>query len=173
MMVSVDGFIEGKNPEEYWHNWNEEMSDYMVDFFSKVDTFIYGRKAYEDMIAYWPSLNDDFAKVMNQTPKLVFSKSLKSVTWNSTLLDEVNPVEMQELKNKDGKDMVIFAGADIVKSFMEHDLVDEFRLLVNPLLLGNGKSYFNGIGETTLLNLKSVKRFDCGNVLLIYNPKQN
>jgi dihydrofolate reductase len=86
MMISVDCYTEAVNPEENWHNWDEEMSSYMMNFFNTVDTFIYGRKSYEDMIAYWPIRKDEFARVMNQTPKLVFSRTLDEVTWNSPLI---------------------------------------------------------------------------------------
>lgn len=173
MMVSVDGFMEGKDPQEYWHNWDNEMSAYMMDFFTTVDLFIYGRKAYEDMIVYWPPLTDNFAAVMNKMPKLVFSKSLPSATWNSTLIREVDPHHISKLKNEAGKDMVIFAGADIVESFMKHDLIDEFRLIINPLTLGGGKPFFNGISKTTPLKFKSVRSFRCGNVLLTYEKVNN
>lgn len=167
-MVSIDGYIESKNPKEQWHNWNEEMTDYTMEFFNTVDTFIYGRKAYEDMIAYWPSHDDPFAKIMNETPKMVFSRTLKDTIWNSTLYIELDPGEMQKEKEKPGKDMVIFAGADIIKSFRTHDLIDEYRLIVNPVVLGGGKPLFKDIEETISLKLKSTRTFDCGNVLLIY-----
>lgn len=168
MMVSVDGFIESKDPQEYWHNWNDEMSTYMMDFFKSVDLFIYGRNAYEEMIAYWPQLTDEFAMVMNNTPKLVFSKSLPSVSWNSTLLREVDPDDINKLKQDKGKDIVIFAGAGIVESFMKHDLIDEFRLIINPLLLGGRKSLFHKIARTMPLKFMSARSFVCGNVLLVY-----
>lgn len=168
MMVSVDGFIEGRDPQEYWHNWNDEMSAYMMDFFKRVDLFIYGRKAYEEMIAYWPQLTDEFAMVMNSTPKLVFSKSLASASWNSTLLREVDPDYINNLKQDTGKDIVIFAGSGMVESFMRHNLVDEFRLIINPLLLGGGKSFFNNILKAMPLKFISAQTFACGNVLLIY-----
>lgn len=168
ILVSLDCYIEGKNPKEHWHNWNDEMTDYTMDFFSTVDTFIYGRKAYEDMIAYWPSHDDPFAKIMNATPKFVFSRTLKDTTWNSTLYKELDPDEMQKEKEKPGKDMVIFAGADIIKSFRKFDLIDEYRLIVNPVILGGGKPLFKDIKDSVSLTLKSSKTFDCGNVLLIY-----
>lgn len=73
-MVSIDGFIEASGDDIYWHVWDEQMSTYMMDFFSTVDAFLYGRKSYELMLSYWPSQTGAFADVMNATPKLIFSR---------------------------------------------------------------------------------------------------
>lgn len=168
MMVSVDGYTEGKNPEENWHNWDDEMSVYMMNFFKTVDTFIYGRKSYEDMIAYWPQLSDEFATVMNETPKLVFSRTLDSVEWNSRLINEDGVNEIQRLKQKNGKDMVLFAGADLAETFIKNNLIDEYRLIVNPIVLGGRKPLFKNTEVTLDLELKDSTTFNCGNVILIY-----
>lgn len=173
MMVSADGYVGGRDPEEYWHNWNEEMAAYMMGFFNQVDLFIYGRKSYEEMIQYWPQLTDDFAEVMNETPKIVHSKSLNEASWNAAIRREVNPVGIRAMKNEPGKDMVIFAGPSIVSEYAAHGLIDEYRLIVNPVLLGGGKPFFSNIRTTTQLHLKDSRVFDCGNVLLVYEPKNN
>ena len=170
MMVSANGYIQGRDSGEHWHNWNTEMQEYMDDFLIGVDTFIYGRVAYEEMIAYWPNQIGEFAERMNEASKWVYSKSLSNVTWNTELKREINPAEIFKAKSQVGKDIVIFGGSGITQSFMAHGLVDEFRLIVNPLLLGKGKPYFQGIDSTTRLNLKSATPFACGNVLLIYTP---
>lgn len=170
MMVSVDGFIEGEDPEYNWHNWDGEMAAYMMAFFKTVDTFIYGRKSYEAMIAYWPALNDEFANVMNQTPKIVFSRTLENVSWNSRLVKSNGVEEIQSLKNQDGKNMVLFAGANLAETFIKNQLIDEFRLIVNPILLGSGKPLFKNIHEIYNLKLKDTIPFSCGNIILIYEP---
>lgn len=171
MMVSVDGYIEAKDPNFNWHNWDEEMADYMMDFFKKVDTFIYGRKAYEDMIAYWPALDDGFARVMNSTPKLVLSRALKNASWNATIINDNAAEAIIKEKAKPGKDMVLFAGADTANFFIANHLIDEYRLIINPVLLGGGKSLFKGRDEMKDLQLKETISFKCGNVILIYEPK--
>jgi dihydrofolate reductase len=171
IMVSADGFMEAKNPNYNWHNWNEEMSSYMFDFFKRVDTFIYGRKSYEDMIAYWPQLNDDFAQIMNKTPKLVLSRTLKSATWNASIINKNASEVIQNKKMMDGKDMVLFAGADIADFFINNNLIDEYRLIVNPILLGGGKPLFKERDGIKDLKLKESVTFECGNVLLVYEPK--
>ena len=170
-MVSMDGYVDGPTPGENWHNWNEEMSAYMMGFFSTVDLFIYGRRSYEEMLRYWPPLRDEFAKVMNETPKLVHSKTLTKGKWNAAFKPEVNPDEIRAMKEQPGKDMVIFAGPSIASEYIKHDLVDEFRLIVNPVVLGTGKAYFPTIDQPFHLELIAAKTFDCGNVLLIYKSK--
>lgn len=170
MMVSVDGFIEGQDPAYNWHNWDNEMAVYMMRFFKTVDTFIYGRKSYEAMIAYWPELNDEFASVMNQTKKMIFSRTLKDVTWNSILISSNPTEEIQFLKKQEGKDMVLFAGADLAETFIKNGLIDEFRLIVNPVLLGSGKPLFKNLNKIYNLKLKETITFNCGNIILIYEP---
>lgn len=173
MMVSVDGYTESQDPAENWHNWDEEMSAYMMNFMETVDTFIYGRKSYEDMIAYWPQLSDEFANVMNETPKLVFSRTLDSVEWNSRLIKEDGVNEIRRLKQQDGKDMVLFAGADLAETFIKNNLIDEYRLIVNPIVLTGRKPLFKNIEEPMDLGLKDSISFDCGNVILIYEPNSD
>jgi dihydrofolate reductase len=167
MMVSIDGYMESRDPTEYWTTWDEEMAAYMMDFFSKVDTFIYGRKAYEAMIDYWPPLTDPFATIMNQTPKLIFSRTLENVTWNGTLLRDNGVEEIKKRKLQPGKDMALFAGANLAATFIEHNLIDEYRLIVNPIVLAEGKPLF---GDRLQLKLRQVKTFSCGNVILYYEP---
>jgi len=170
MMVSSDGYVDGSDSEQNWHNWNEEMSAYMMGFFQTVDNFIYGRKSYEEMIQYWPPLSGDFANIMNCTPNLVHSRTLKEAEWNATIKNEVNSDEITAMKKQPGKDMVIFAGPSLAGEYIRYGLVDEFRIIVNPVVLGFGKMYFPSVVSPFNLSLVSTKTFDCGNVLLIYKP---
>ena len=169
-MMSLDGYIEGSNEDIDWHVWNEEMSDYMMDFFKTVDTFIYGRKSYELMLTYWPFETGEFADIMNRTPKIVFSKTLDKVEWNSRLIKQNVIEEIQLEKRKTGKDLVLFAGADIASTFLEYGLIDEFRLIVNPVVLGKGTSLFQ-VRNQMKLELLESRTFDCGNTLLRYSSK--
>ncbi len=146
------------------------MSAYMMRFFNTVDTFIYGRKSYEDMVEYWPPLTDEFATVMNQTQKIVCSRTLDEVIWNSTLIKNDVVGEIQKLKKQGGKNMVLFAGADLAETFIKNNLIDEYRLIVNPVVLGGGKPLFKNIEEIWSLKLKDAIVFNCGNVILIYEP---
>ncbi|AWW31018.1 dihydrofolate reductase [Echinicola strongylocentroti] len=172
MMVSLDGYIEGEHKDISWHVWNREMDAYMMDLFATVDTFIYGRKSYELMLEYWPEQHGEFAQVMNTRPKLVFSKTLQKATWNATIQDEVDPITVQKLKERPGKDMVLFAGADLAHHFMKFHLIDEYRIIVNPVILGKGKRLFQDTGHPFSLTLKESVQFACGNMLLHYSdPK--
>lgn len=170
MMVSLDGYMEGPGQDISWHIWNKEMEAYMMDLFHTVDTFIYGRTSYELMLEHWPKETGAFADIMNSTPKLVFSRTLDQVEWNSTLMKEVNPHEIEALKQEDEKNIVLFAGADIAESFIKNQLIDEFRIIVNPVGLGNGTPLFQNLLEPLKLELSATKLFNCGNVLLIYKP---
>jgi len=170
MMVSVDGYIEGPNDDITWHVWDEEMSEYMLGFFDTVDTFLYGRKSYELMIGYWPSQTGAFADIMNETPKLVFSRTLDEVNWNSRLIKENAADEVRQRKKISGKNMVLFAGADIASTFIEHNLIDEYRLIVNPVVLGNGTPLFKDLKNRLSLNLVQSTSFRCGNTLFCYEP---
>lgn len=170
MMVSTDGYIEGTNDDITWHVWDEEMSEYMMGFFDTVDTFLYGRKSYELMTQYWPSQTGEFADVMNETSKLVFSRSLNGVEWNSELIKENVADEVRQRKNQKGKNMVLFAGADIASTFIEHNLIDEYRLIVNPVVLGSGTPLFKDVKNRLSLNLLQTTSFQCGNTLLCYEP---
>ncbi len=172
MMISADGYIEGNDPEYNWHIWDNEMAVYMMDFFTTVDTFIYGRKSYESMIAYWPNLSDEFANVMNQTKKLVFSRTLEKVSWNAELIKDNVVEEIQKQKRQVGKNLVLFAGADLAETFIKNNLIDEFRLIVNPVLLGDGKQMFKKMSQSKRLILKESKQFNCGNIILIYEPSK-
>jgi dihydrofolate reductase len=170
MMMSLDGYIEARDPGYFWHNWNPEMDDYMMDFFTTVDTFIYGRKSYEDMLNYWPPLDDPFARIMNDTKKLVFSRTLDKVEWNSSLIRDSVVETMRSLKEKPGKNMVLFAGPDLAETFIRHNLVDEFRIIINPVVLGGGKPLFKNVAAPFSLQLTETRHFNCGNVLHVYKP---
>jgi dihydrofolate reductase len=172
MMVSVDGYTEGPDHDLSWHVWDGEMTTYMIDFFSTVDTFIYGRRSYELMLGYWPSQTDEFARIMNVTPKIVFSNTLEKVKWNSVLAKGRVADEIKALKARSDKDKVLFAGADLASTFISGDLIDEYRLIVNPVVLGKGTPLFK---ETQRLPLRLVetKTFSCGNILLRYLPQNH
>ena len=169
-MMSLDGYIEGPNGDINWHVWNEEMSDYMMAFFKTVDTFIYGRKSYDLMLTYWPFETGKFADIMNRTPKIIFSKTLDKVEWNSRLIKQNVVEEIQLEKGKAGKDLVLFAGADIASTFMENGLIDEFRLIINPVVLGEGTPLFQ-VRNQKELELLDSRSFACGNTLLRYLQK--
>ena len=175
-MVSLDGFIEDPEKNIEWHHWNAEMDQYMGDFFETVDTIIMGRKTYELMVSYWPgntTENPVITDNMNNLPKLIFSKTLATTHWNNCrLINEIDKDKFNDLKNQTGKDMVIFGGAALASAFTKMGLIDEFRLIVNPVILGGGTPLFNINKQKLELFLMQSKAFNCGNVLLHYQTGQ-
>lgn len=171
MMVSIDGCIEGPNKELDFFADDDKLMDYFDDIIDDVDLFIYGRKSYELMIQYWPSATGRFAEKMNKKRKLVFSNTLKEATWNSELISGDIASIINELKNKPGKDLVLFAGADILSTFIKLNLVDEFRLVTYPVVLGGGTPLFKDINKPFFLKPLKTVHFDNGCILNYYLPK--
>src|SRR5690606_14277856 len=110
------------------------------------DYLVFGRVTYEGMAAYWKKAegeNNEIAQLMNSTPKLVFSRTLKEVDWNnSTLVNEDASAGISSLKAEGGKDMYVFGSADLARTFIEDDLFDEYRIGIAPVVLGNGTPLF-------------------------------
>ena len=180
MVVPLDGYIEGENGDISWHVWDSDMQDYMADFLDTADTLFYGRRAYELMLKYWPGAEHDitmsetdraFARKMNELNKIVFSRTLTEVEWKAQLVKENAVQKVNELKKLAGKDMILFGGAEIAATFMTHNLLDEYRLIINPVVLGKGKSLFNGTDQH--FKLTKMETFRCGNVLLVYKPDKH
>jgi dihydrofolate reductase len=108
---------------------------------------------------------------MNSIAKIVFSKTLEKSDWNNTRLIKENiPEEVSKLKTQPGKDMAIFGSSDLALTFIQHGLIDEYRIMVNPTALGSGKSLFSGMHDKLNLKLVKTKVFNSGNVLLTYQP---
>ena len=176
MLTSLDGYFEGPNHDITWHNVDAEFNEFAIDQLNSVGTLLFGRVTYELMAAYWPTpqaIEDDpvVAGKMNSLPKIVFSKTLKKVEWQNTRLIAANyGEEIKLLKRQPGKDMLILGSSDLAVSFMELGLIDEFRVLVNPVILGVGKTLFDGIQSRYQLKLLNTRQFKSGNVLLVYLP---
>ena len=181
-MVTLDGFFEGPNKELDWHIVDMGLNHYANDLLSNVDALLFGRVTYQLMADYWPaaatnpstSKSDlEIADKMNNLPKIVFSKTLQEVKWNNSSLIKGNiPEEISKMKQQPGKDMVIFGSGSIVSTFMQHGLIDEYRIIVNPIVLGNGNPLFKGINGKQNLKLLNTKVFDSGIVILFYEPAQ-
>jgi len=171
MMASLDGFIEGPNKELDWHAWDDEMEKYADDLLSTVDAILLGRVAYELFADYWPSAKDSITPKMINLPKIVFSKTLEKVEWkNSRLVKENIAEEMSKMKQQPGKDLVLFGGAGIASTFIKLGLIDEYRIIVNPVVLGRGNPLFKGLKDKLNLKLLKTKTYSSGNVILYYQP---
>ena len=178
MMVTLDGFFEGPNHEIDWHNVDEEFNEFAIDQLNELDTLLFGRVTYEGMASYWPTpaaIEDDpdVAGKMNTIPKIVFSRTLDRAEWsNSRLVKENIAAEVLQLKQQPGRDLAIFGSANLTMSLLQMGLVDELRLMVNPVVLGKGRPLFEGIDEKLKLKLIRTRVFRSGNVLLCYQPDQ-
>jgi dihydrofolate reductase len=179
-MVTLDGFFEGPNKELDWHIVDEEFNQYANDLLSNVDALLFGRVTYQLMADYWPaaatnpstSKSDlEISDKMNNLPKIVFSKTLKEVKWNNSRLVKDNIAEeISKMKQESGKDMVIFGSGSIVTTLMQLGLIDEYRIIVNPVVLGSGKPLFKGINDKQNLKLLKTKVLGSGIVILYYQP---
>jgi dihydrofolate reductase len=177
MMVTVDGMFAGPDGDIGWHNVDEEFNDFAIEQLDSVDTLLFGRVTYELMASYWPTdlaLGDDpdVARRMNALEKVVFSRTLGAVEWeNSRLVKDDLTGEVARLKEKPGKDMVIFGSGTIVTELAQAGLIDEYRLFINPVALGTGTALFAGLPEALRLKLVDTRVFNSGNVLLRYTPQ--
>ncbi|HEX5652818.1 MAG TPA: dihydrofolate reductase family protein [Chitinophagaceae bacterium] len=177
MMVSLDGYTEDSRKELGWHVWNNEMDDYMMEFFRHIDGIVLGRVSYELMADYWPGVQTENAGIthkMNSLPKYVFSHSLVKAEWNNTrLLGGPLEEEILKLKKDEGRDLVFFGGNTVLSALHRQGLIDEYRLIINPLVLGNGNPLFRDKNDKKKLELIYTKSFQCGNVLLCYRAREN
>ncbi|MGH2599984.1 MAG: dihydrofolate reductase family protein [Dehalococcoidia bacterium] len=183
--LSLDGVMQGPgSPDEdreggFEHGgWQQPYSD--ADLGKKAaqgmaatDTYLFGRKTYEKMAAYWPTApaDDPMAAHLNATPKYVASRTLKTADWQHTTVIEGDVVAaVTELKQKPGGTIAVLGSGDLVQTLMEHDLVDEYRLFVQPIVLGSGKRLFRGSDDVRRLRLIDSQTTGVGGLMLAYEP---
>lgn len=176
MATTLDGYFAGSDGEIDWHVVDEEFNQFAIDQLNAADMLLFGRVTYEGMASYWqtPSAAADspvIAEKMNTLPKIVFSRTLSNPDWQSTsLVKDHIPEMMAELKQQPGKDMLIFGSSNLAATFINLGLIDEFRLMVNPVVLGRGKPLFGGIEQPLKLKLLKTRSFNSGSVLHYYQP---
>ncbi len=182
VQMTIDGYIAGPNGEMDWmsQNWDDDLKDYVTALTEHVDGILLGRKLAEGFIPYWASVAADennaevwAGKKFTDTPKVVFSKTLEQSAWANTALAKGDiAAEVNKLKAQEGKDLIAYGGATFVSSLIEHGLIDEFHLFINPAAIGSGLAIFNA--QTGRQNLKLVKAtpFDCGIVVMHYEKRQ-
>ena len=175
-MITVDGFFAGPNGEIDWHLVDTEFNEDSVKFLDTVDTLMFGRVTYDLMASYWPTehamKNDTvIAKKMNSLPKIVYSKKVKKAEWNnSKMFSEIDVDEIRKMKQDDGKHIAIFGSGTIVSALTTLNLIDEYRFIVNPVILGKGKTLFLDTQSKPNLKREKTQEFRNGNVLLCYRP---
>lgn len=185
-MVSLDGYIEGPNKELDWHFVDEEFEKYSNNMLHSIDAIVVGRNVYQIFVDYWPQAEEnpvgaadpsdpsrhiEAARLINDLPKYVVSTTLKETPWkNSHIIRNNIANEIKKLKDKPGQDIALFGGAGLVHSLIPMNIIDEYRLIVNPVILGNGKPLFSSINHQQKLRLTYSHHFASGAVLLCYKP---
>lgn len=151
--------------------FSDEAGKFKFDELFAADALLLGRVTYQHFAAAWPTMTDEagFAERMNGLPKYVASTTLRApLDWNATLLEGDLADAVATLKEEDGQDLLVLGSADLVHTLLAHDLVDEFRLMIFPIVLGSGKRLFKDGIDTRALELASTKPFASGVVVLSY-----
>lgn len=175
-LVTLDGYFAGPDGDISWHNVDAEFQEYAEKNSNSGNTLLFGRVTYELMASYWPSpdaLKNDpvVAQGMNNSPKIVFSRTLNRADWTNTRLVKDDMLgEVRKLKEQSGKDLTILGSGSIVAQLAQAGLIDEYQVLLNPVVLGKGKTMFDGIKNKITLKLTRTRTFGNGNVLLCYKP---
>ena len=178
MHLSLDGYAAGTKGEMDWIHVDEEIFDYAAQRTNESDTALYGRVTYELMESYWPTAADkpgaskhdkEHSKWYKAVNKVILSKSIQGTELKNTIIISDNIQErIQDLKQKEGKEIIIFGSPSAAHSLMQFDLIDEYWLFVNPVLLGNGIPVFRNISEIKKLKLIAEHTFSSGVVCLHY-----
>ena len=171
MMVTLDGYYEGDGHDISWHNTDTEFTKFADEQLDEVDTLIFGRKTYEMMADFWPTplaLTEEpgTAARMNTLHKIVFSHEAFSVEWENTEVATNLAEKIKELKSQSGKDIAVMGSSHLGKEMLEAGLLDEVRLMINPVFVGKGSTLFEGLAKK--LTLTTTRTFNNGNVLLTY-----
>ena len=191
MLVSLDGLTARPDGNLDWFLNDAEFERYSLDMLRSVGAILVGRVTYQMFSEFWPKVGTDqaqtppgeaftskegereMAALMNSTPKIVFSRTLSQAPWGpATIISDDVPGCVSELKQTPGKDLFLFAGATLAQSFMKLDLIDEYRLLIHPIVLGSGLALFrNGDTERALVR-QQVKTFRSGIVAVHYERQR-
>lgn len=189
--VAADGSFTGPDGSLGWVVQDEEVNRSGAKGMSGVDTILFGRRTYEMFAGFWPHALDDSptapsphakgqrseamraqAVFLNETPKLVFSRTLQDVSWkNSRLLQKLDPEEIDAMKRQPGRDMIVFGSGSIVSQLTDHGLIDEYHFVVSPIFLGGGRPLLSGLTKDQKLELREAKAHPSGNVVLRYARK--
>ncbi|HEX9738681.1 MAG TPA: dihydrofolate reductase family protein [Candidatus Limnocylindria bacterium] len=174
--VSLDGYVETADHAIDWANVDDELHTWFNDLARESDASLYGRRMYELMAAYWPTAGSDpaateamldFARIWIETPKVVFSSTLPSVEWNSRLVRGDIGDELARLRTEFDGDLDV-GGPTLASAFIRRGLVDEYRLLVHPVILGAGTPFFPQLETPIRLRLTETRRFESGVMYLRY-----
>jgi dihydrofolate reductase len=177
--VSLDGYFVDMNGDMSWakaDHQDVEWNSFVAENASGGGALVFGRITYELMASFWPTpfaieSMPVVAAGMNSMPKVVFSRTLDQASWNNTTLVKGDPAEeMRKIKRSPGEDMAILGSGRIVSQLAQERLIDEYQIVVNPVVLGAGRTLFDGAKQNLSLKLTKTRAFGNGNVLLCYEP---
>ena len=177
MSVSLDGFFETPDRDISWHLVDDELLRHLNEQFRTMGAFMFGRITHELMTGYWPTADQDpdisapmleFAGIWRDMPKFVFSRTVTQAGRDTTVIHDVVPEQIAKLKAQPGGDIAL-SGANLAATFMRYGLIDEFRILVHPVVLGQGRPLFEAPDVRMDLRLKGTRTFGNGVVLLHYS----
>lgn len=180
-MISVDGYFEDSKNSIDWHTVDDEFNEFAIHQQGKdFDTLLFGRKTYDLFESFWPTISEqpnvskedvEIGRQIDEKRKIVVSKTRKSVTWkNSEILEGDLETEVKKLKEEDGGNIMIYGSGKLVRALTDLGLIDEYRIMISPTILGSGANLFDGVQQKNL-KLVSSRSFKNGNVLLTYNLK--
>jgi dihydrofolate reductase len=170
--VTLDGVMEAPNKWSFQF-WSEEAAQFKLAELFASDALLLGRVTYEGFASAWPSMKDEagFADRMNSLPKFVVSTTLQEATWNNSHLIKTDIVaEIALLKQLPGQDILLSGSSDLVNTLLHHNLIDEYRIMLHPVIAGSGKHLFRDGNDLTTLKLMDTKTFSSGIVVLSYQP---
>jgi dihydrofolate reductase len=173
--ITLNGYYKGPNDDTSWHEHGKsEEGEFAAEGAKSKSTLLFGRKTYEMMASFWPTpagqqLAPEVAKGMNESEKIVFSRTLKKADWKNTTLVKENMVDaVRNLKGKSGSDMVILGSGSIVTQLADAGLIDTFQFMIDPVALGTGTPIFQDMKKKLDLKLVQSRIFKSGTVLLTY-----
>ena len=170
MLMALDGVVE--NPQWTVQFRSEESQHYKFDELFASDALLLGRRTYQDFAAGWPGVTGAYGERINSMPKYVPTTTLQEAEWNATLIKDNVGEEVTRLKQEPGQDLLIFGSVELIHSLMQEDLIDEYRLMVFPIVVGNGKRLFHGESQQKAFKLVQSQTFGSGVVVLTYEPNR-
>jgi dihydrofolate reductase len=173
MSVTLDGFVAPRKGAQDWRGVPEDpdLKRVKLAWVRQAGAHLMGRVTYEEMAAHWPSSSDDYAAPMNELPKVVFSKTLETADWAGARIARGDIAdEIDALRREPGGDLIAYGGATFAQALVEHGLIDEFRLVINPVLIGAGLRIFRELAAPVRLQLVEASTYATGAVLHVYRP---
>jgi len=183
IQLSLDGFVCGPQGEMDWMVWDWDLvvKQYVTELTNTADTFLMGRATGEGMAVYWPTVASNpesreeekwMADTLNSSPKVIFSKTITHINWTNARVANDIVEEVKELKKEPGKDILIYGGASTVSFFIRENLIDEYHLFINPVIIGKGKTIYSTVKQYMKLQLINTIASSTGIVILVYVPEK-